>query len=228
TMAVLQAADELKMRLAEVAAQQLECAAEDVELAADGYQVRGHPDSRVPMQEIIADAAAMAGGTLEARSAGPARGQRAPQSCIVACVVEAEVDPETGRLSPLKLTFAHDVGRAINPQLLQAQIEGAGVQGLGMALMEELPSQDGRIAAVHLGDYKMPCPADLPELVSVLVEGAPGPGPYEAKAVAELSNCPVPAAVANAVARAAARVFDLPITAERVREVLLRPVPSGS
>lgn len=221
TMSVLETATELKRRLAEVAAQRLECAVDDVELVGGGYQVKGHPDSRVAAQEVMADAAALAGGRLEARSAGPSRQQRAPFSCSVACVVEVEVDQTTGVVRPLKITSAVDGGRAINPQLAHAQIEGAVVQGLGQALMEHLPSVDGRISALHLGDYKMPCQADVPELRVVLVEGAPGPSPYQAKAIGELGNVPMPAAVANAVARACgARVFALPVSAERVRKAL--------
>jgi CO/xanthine dehydrogenase Mo-binding subunit len=115
------------------------------------------------------------------------------------------------------LTAVHDVGRAINPQLLQAQIDGGTIQGLGQALMEDLGRADGRVLATNLGEYKLPTSADIPRLVSAFVEDAPGPGPYAAKAVGELSNVTVPAALANAVARACgARVMDLPLTAERI------------
>ncbi len=143
--------------------------------------------------------------------------------CSVACVAEVDVDRETGRVRPVKITMAHDVGAAVNPRLLEGQIEGATIQGLGIALMEDLSSQEGRIGALHLGDYKLPVIADLPELVSVLVDGAPGPGPYQAKAVGELGIIPVPAAVASAVeAACGVRVADLPITAEKVRAGLRR------
>ena len=143
----------------------------------------------------------------------------------MAYAVEVEVDPESGRVTPRKLTAVHDVGRAVNPALLQAQIDGATIQGLGQALMEDLARQDGVPQATNLGDYKLPSPADVPELVSVFVEGALGPGPYAAKAVGELSHVTIPAAVANAVARACgARVTELPVTAERVRAAMPRPV----
>ena len=95
------------------------------------------------------------------------------------------------------------------------------IQGRRQAVMEELARQDGRALATNLGDYKLPTSADIPELVSVFVEDAPGPGPYEAKAVGELSNVTIPAAVANAVARACgARIMELPVTAERVLAAL--------
>jgi len=138
--------------------------------------------------------------------------------CSVACVAEVEVDPDTGHVRPVKITMASDVGYVINPRLMDGQIEGAAIQGLGIALMEDLSAQEGHIGALHLGDYKLPVIADLPELVSVLVGGAPGPGPYAAKAVGELGVIPVAAAVANAVAKASGvRVTHLPVTAEKVR-----------
>jgi CO/xanthine dehydrogenase Mo-binding subunit len=217
TVSAVEASGQLMTRLRDVAAQRLECSTDDLEVVGEAFQVRGSPGLSVPVQEVAAEAAAQSGGRLVAESAGPGRGDRAPQSCIVAYAVEVEVDPETGRVRPLKLTAVHDIGRAINPSLLQAQIDGATIQGLGQALMEDLARQDGRALATNLGDYKLPSIADVPELVSAFVEDAPGPGPYQAKAVGELSNVTLPAAVANAVARACgARVMQLPITAERV------------
>jgi CO/xanthine dehydrogenase Mo-binding subunit len=219
SFAAFQTVAELNPRIAEVAATRLECAMEDLEAGSEGYHVKGSPDRHTPTKALIAEAAERAGGRLEARAAGVKGPEdRAPQMCSVACVAEVEVDPETGRVTPVKITMAHDVGRAINPRLLEGQVEGAAIQGLGIALMEDLSAHEGRIGALHLGDYKLPVTADLPELVSVLVDGAPGPGPYAAKAVGELGIIPVAAAVANAVARASGvRVSSLPITAEKVR-----------
>ena len=217
TVAAVGTASELMERLRQTAAQRLECSTEDLELVREAFQVRGHPALNVEVQQVAAEAATHAGGKLVAESPGPGRDDRPPQSCIVAYAVEVEVDPDTGQVTPLKLTAVHDVGRAINPSLLQAQIDGATIQGLGQALMEDLARQDGRTQATNLGDYKLPTIADIPELVSVFVEGAPGPGPYAAKSVGELSNVTIPAALANAVARACgARLFELPVTAERV------------
>ncbi len=221
TVASVEASGKIMNQLRPIAAERLECSTEDLELVGQAFQVRGHAGLNVPVQDVASDAANRAGGTLEGTSGGPTRDQKASESCIVAYAVDVEVDPETGRVTPLKITAVHDVGTAINPSLLQAQIDGATIQGLGHALMEDLAREDGRPTASHLGDYKLPVTTDLPELVSVFVEGSTGPGPYEAKAVAELSNVPIPAAVANAVARACgARVYTLPVSAERVHEAL--------
>src|SRR5579883_2192530 len=218
SFAAFQAVPELNARLEELAAERLECARDDLQARRDAYYVKGSPDRAIATVELVAEAAERAGGTFEARSAGPGHDDRAQQMCSVVCVAEVHVDPETGEIRPVKITSIHDAGQPINPRLLEGQIEGSTIQGLGIALMEDLSAEDGRIGALHLGDYKLPVTEDLPELVNVLVEGAPGPGPYAAKAVGELGIIPVAAAVANAVAAASGvRVTTLPVTAEKVR-----------
>jgi CO/xanthine dehydrogenase Mo-binding subunit len=99
----------------------------------------------------------------------------------------------------------------------QGQIEGGLIQGLGYGLMEEMLTEDGQIATLSLGDYKLPTVKDIPELVTVLLEPGAGPAPYQSKGIGESSNIPVAAAIANAVADAVGvRITDLPITAEKV------------
>jgi CO/xanthine dehydrogenase Mo-binding subunit len=132
-------------------------------------------------------------------------------------IAEVEVDPETGETSVDRVVTAHDVGTIINPVTHQGQINGGLVTGYGLAMTEELISSEGRVVNAHLGEYKLPSAADLPDLETVLVPSAGGTGPYEAKAIGELSNNPTAAAIANAIAGASgARLFTLPLTAERV------------
>jgi CO/xanthine dehydrogenase Mo-binding subunit len=210
----------LKARLAEAAASRLECSAEDVELVDGAFQVRGHPGSRLPLLELGAELASEQGSPLEVQAPGPK--ERPPQPCFVTNVVEVEVDPETGRITPLKLTAVHDVGFAINPQLLQAQIDGGTMQGFGFAAMEEIPvDESGLPATVNFDTYKIPTTADIPHFESVLLDGPTGPGPFGAKAVGELSLTVLAPALASAVAQAVgARVMETPISAERVRSAL--------
>jgi carbon-monoxide dehydrogenase large subunit len=223
TVASLDVSRQVLERLRPIAAERLECAVEDLELVGERFEVRGSPSLGVAVLEVAAEAAQRNGGSLLADSAGPGREDRAPQSCIVAYAVEVEVDPETGQVKPIEITAVHDVGRAINPSLLQAQIDGGTIQGFGQALMEDLHRSDGQVLAASLGEYKLPSIVDIPPLESAFVEDAPGPGPYNAKAVGELSNVTLPAAIANAVARASgARVTELPISAERVLSALDR------
>ena len=146
-----------------------------------------------------------------------------PHDCMYFCaqVAEVEVDRETGEVDVRRIVTAHDVGTIINPVTHQGQIDGGITTGLGLAVTEEILSEDGRVTNPNLGEYKMPTIADIPTLETVLVASAGGTGPYESKAIGELANNGPPAAIANAVAAAAgARLFELPITAERVYRAL--------
>jgi CO/xanthine dehydrogenase Mo-binding subunit len=164
----------------------------------------------------IAQAAARAGRTLEASHFYDAKSHAAVTS-FTAQVAEVAVDPATGQVSVRHFTTTHDVGTVINPIGHQGQIEGGFIQGLGYALMEELPTEDGRISTLNLGDCKLPTIADIPPLKTVLIEDAVGPGPFRAKAIGEGSISAVAPAIANAVADACGvRILDLPITAEKV------------
>ena len=132
-------------------------------------------------------------------------------------VAEVEVDPETGQVRLRRMVTVHDVGAIINPIGHQGQIEGGLVQGLGLATMEEMRVEDGRVTTLSLGDYKLPVTMDVPPLTTVILEDRGGPGPFEAKAIGEGSISPVPAAIANAVFDACgARITDLPVSAEKV------------
>jgi CO/xanthine dehydrogenase Mo-binding subunit len=136
-------------------------------------------------------------------------------------VADVNVDTETGEIAVERVVTAHDVGTVINPVSHQGQINGGFVTGYGMALTEELVTQEGRIVNGHLGDYKLPTAADVPPLETVLVPSGGGAGPYEAKAIGELANNATAAAIANAIADASgARLFELPMTAEDVYQAL--------
>jgi len=136
-------------------------------------------------------------------------------------VAEVNVDPETGEVKVQRVITAHDVGTVINPIGHQGQINGGFATGYGLAMTEEFVVQDGRVLNGHLGDYKLPTIRDLPPLETVLVPSVGGMGPYDAKAIGELANNATAAAIANAVADASgARLFELPVTAERVWRAL--------
>ena len=136
--------------------------------------------------------------------------------------VEVEVDTETGEVRVVKLVAAVDCGVAINPTLAEGQVEGAVTQGLGYALFEEmLFDKNGKLFNPTFADYKIFHAADMPKLETILVETYESTGPYGAKSVAEVPiNCPAPA-IANAIYDAIGiRIFDLPITAEKVLTAL--------
>ena len=134
------------------------------------------------------------------------------------------VDTETGAVTLEKLVAAVDCGVPINPVLAEGQIEGALAQGIGYGLLEEMQfDAQGRLLNPNFDDYKILTAADMPELVTILVETHEPTGPYGAKSVAEVPiNCPAPA-IANAVADAiGVRLTDLPITPEKVLRALGR------
>lgn len=133
--------------------------------------------------------------------------------------VEVEVDPDTGMVDVMRLVLASDVGKALNPQQVEAQDEGAAVMGIGHSLMEEL-ILDGSGRIVNLGamDYRIPTIRDIPrELHSVLIENEDGPGPYGAKGAGEGGILGIAGAIGAAVNQAVGvTIRDLPLTPERV------------
>jgi CO/xanthine dehydrogenase Mo-binding subunit len=130
---------------------------------------------------------------------------------------EVEVDPETGLVRVRRTATCADVGRAINPQLVERQDEGATLQGLGNALFEEMVYEDGLLLNDTLLDYRVPSFEDLPdEMTCVIVENEDGPGPYGAKGCGEGALAAVPAAIVNALADAGVPMNELPLTPERV------------
>jgi CO/xanthine dehydrogenase Mo-binding subunit len=130
---------------------------------------------------------------------------------------EVEVDPETGVVRVRRTATAADVGRAINPQLVERQDEGGTMQGLGNALFEEMVYEEGSLLSGTLLDYRVPTFADVPdEMACVIVENEDGPGPYGAKGCGEGSLAAVAAAIVTALADAGVPMTELPLTPERV------------
>ena len=136
-------------------------------------------------------------------------------------VAEVHVDRETGQVQVLRLITSHDVGTIIHPLAHQGQIDGGVITGFGLGVTEEFVTDGGQVVNGNMGDYKLPTMADIPALETVLIQTGGGAGPYEAKAIGELANNATAAAIANAVADAVGcRVFELPITADRVYKAL--------
>jgi CO/xanthine dehydrogenase Mo-binding subunit len=134
-----------------------------------------------------------------------------------AVAIEVEVDEVTGQTRAVEAWSAIDVGRAINPRLVEVQIEGGLVQGLGFALYEEMVWDGPRLVNPSLMDYKIPTSADTPPIHSIVVEDPEPSGPFGAKGAGEIGLNPVPAAIANALAQAVGGVSHaIPLTPERV------------
>jgi CO/xanthine dehydrogenase Mo-binding subunit len=140
---------------------------------------------------------------------------------ICAQVAEVHVDPETGQITVTNFTTAHDTGTILNPLTHQGQIDGGVIMGLGYALIEQLLIEDGKVMTLNFGDSKIPNIRDIPALKTTVRENRRGLGPYSSMSIGETPLIPVAAAIANAVEDAiGARVKSLPLTAEKVLQVL--------
>jgi aldehyde oxidoreductase len=133
-------------------------------------------------------------------------------------MAEIAVDMELGTVKVLKITAAHDVGRAINPTLIEGQIEGGAAQGLGQALMEEFFPGKGE----NLHDYLIPSAGDMPPVESILIEHPSPIGPFGAKGIGEQAVIPTAPAILNAIYDATGvRIHRVPATPDRVRAAIL-------
>jgi CO/xanthine dehydrogenase Mo-binding subunit len=135
--------------------------------------------------------------------------------------VEVEVDKQTGQVKILKYIAAHDVGKAINPMLLEGQIYGGGLMGIGYALGERMIFDNGVLKNGSFLDYKMPTAKDVPPVEAVIIETNDKDGPFGAKGIGEPGLVPTAPAIANAIYDAVGiRIKDLPITPEKVLKAL--------
>jgi CO/xanthine dehydrogenase Mo-binding subunit len=227
--AVQFAAADLAEQIKALAEEMLEVAAADLELRDGVVMVKGTPERRVSLADVAQKSLATTGG-LHSRGLSFPEPAAHDQSRMISCfypafhypsffchAAEVEVDPGTGQVTVLRYVAAHDVGFAINPALAAGQIHGGVVQGIGMGLMEEIVYREGQVLNNNWTDYKLPTIADAPEIEAIIVEHAAEGGPFGAKGVGEAPVVPPPAALANAVYRAAGvRLHSLPLTAEKI------------
>jgi CO/xanthine dehydrogenase Mo-binding subunit len=133
-------------------------------------------------------------------------------------MAEISVDVALGTVKVLNVVAAHDVGQAINPTLIEGQIEGGVAQGLGMALMEEFFPGKGE----NLHDYLIPTAGDIPPVETILIEDPSSIGPYGAKGIGEQAVIPTAPAILNAIQHAiGVRMRRIPATPDRIREAIL-------
>ena len=211
-LAVERACNELRDKLAAHAARMLECDPVDVAYADGAFSLRTDPGQSLSLAQVAAR-------HPDDRTVTVEEDFRYPDETTYVCaqVAEVEVDPETGATRVERIVTAHDVGTVINPVTHQGQIDGGVIMGLGQAVMEEITLDNGKVANANLGDYKLPGIRDIPRLETVLVDSEGGLAPHGAKAIGEFANNNPPAAIANAVADAVGvRVFEIPVTAEKV------------
>jgi CO/xanthine dehydrogenase Mo-binding subunit len=134
---------------------------------------------------------------------------------------EVEVDPMTGEVRILQLVGAQDAGFALNPELVEGQIQGGMSQGVGLALFEQMKLNQGEVINANFADYKIPTSIDLPSIETIIIEEPSPQHPYGARGVGEPPQIPTAAAIANAIYQAiGVRFYNLPITPEKILQAL--------
>ena len=136
-------------------------------------------------------------------------------------VADVEIDTDTGEMTVLRVFASHDVGRAINPMMVEQQVEGAVLQGMGYGMMEEVILDQGITMTKNFSKFLIPTAQDAPEIITDIVESDVGRGPFGAKGVGEGAIIPTAAAVINAVYDAiGVRINSLPVTPEKILAAL--------
>jgi CO/xanthine dehydrogenase Mo-binding subunit len=231
-MGVKMGAEAARELVLEAAAEQLGVEVAALDAADSEVFVRANPDQRVTFAKLTRDFMFAHGGMAlvgqgnyvpDTVAPDPVTkyGNVSPAYVFGTHVAEVEVDTETGEVTVTGYWASHDVGRAINPMLLEGQVEGGVTQGIGWALSEDMIVRDGRLLNGTLLDYRIPGSKDVPRVVCDFVEPVEPNGPFGAKGIGEPALNPVPAAIANAIYDAIGiRFTELPITPERVLAAL--------
>ena len=227
--AVRRAAIDAREKLAEMASPMLEGKKEELGFSDGKVHLKNHPEMALPFGEVIrrklgAEGIVRGDGSYTyeiAKDLDLETGHSDHASAFymyAAQGAEVAVDEETGRVRVLRMSAAHDVGKAINPLNCVAQIEGGLAMGIGSALHEHLViDEKGKVRNPSFLDYHLVTALDLPEMIPIIVECPEPEGPYGAKGLGEPGLAPTPAAIGNAVADAiGVRVYDLPLSPEQV------------
>ena len=231
--AVVQAAREARQVLFEVAAGQLGVSVEQLEARDGMVVVRDFPEQAIPIADVASHAVwaerrliagrGSFGWPVAAIDPETGKGEPLHNMAYGATVAEIEVDTETGVVKVTKLVSAYDCGKAINPLLVEGQIDGGAAGGLGAALLEELHPYYPTLNHYPTGffSYMLPTAKDVPQLESVVVEMTSQTGPYGAKGIGEMTANSQSPAIINAIFDAiGVWITDLPATPEKILRAL--------
>lgn len=216
--AVQQAVHEAKGQLIKLAAEMFEAAEADIDIVEGQAQVKGVPDKTIPLSALVKRGRRKLGGIVAEGRARPP--QNAPG--FVAHLIKVDVDKATGVVTPRDYVTVQDVGFAINPLLLEGQMHGGAVQGLGLALHEAMVfDESGQLLTTGFFNYSLPRSDNVPRVEAIFVENPSPHGPFGARGIGEPPITAGPAAVANAIKDATgARITELPIRQETLWRAL--------
>lgn len=235
--AILQATGRIRLSLLELASIVLEADIDELEMADNKVSVKGSPDRYLEIPKLAGQAWWM---NKKMRGDGfsemwhPSEPEHelnfSHAHSIFAYathIAQVLVDTTTGIVKVEKIWAAHDVGKAINRQAIEGQIDGGVVQGIGYALTEELLQKEGFLLNNTLATYITPLSVDIPEIEHIIIEVPQPSAPNGAIGVGEATLIPVAPAIANAIADAVGvRVHQIPMTPERVLNNLKEEVPA--
>jgi 4-hydroxybenzoyl-CoA reductase subunit alpha len=221
--AVKNACTDARDQLAKTAAEQLGVAESDLVFRDHKVYPEGKPDDGIEFKKVVYD-------TLHSREGRSVMGRGFYNSPLErgtmawsfgAQIAEVEVDPGTGVVKVEKVTAAHDVGRALNPRIVEGQIDGQVFSGMSQVLYEETIMEDGQVMNPSRLDYKMPRSFEMPEIDHIIVETIDPNGPFGAKEVGEGPIVCSMQAIANAITNAIGeQITEMPIAPWRVLRVM--------
>lgn len=235
--AVQNAAVDARSKIFDVVARALHMEKEGLYLEDEAVKSRTRPDWSLPLREFVINGIMVDDGTFRG---GPIMGigTYMPEFCTTVCdpetsqgghpnvhytvgaaAVTLEIDKDTGKMNVKKVALAADVGKAINPDMIEGQVVGGMLQGLATALYEELiVDENGKLLNTSFTDYKIPTACDIPEkVVTIIVESPQKDGPFGARGIGEHTMIPSAPMINNALYDAMKiRMTSMPITAERV------------
>jgi len=229
--AALGAAKKVKKKIQAFASKLFDVPADQVELKDKLVLVPGDPEKSMAIGKLLRKAHFSPGGNMlmaehfydpENQNMGKElKGNMSMTYSFGAHGAKVKVDEETGKIEVLEYVAAHDVGRAINPLLLEGQVYGGVVMGLGYALSEEVVHKNGENMNANFRDYKLFTAKDAVKIKAPIIETDDKDGPFGAKGIGEPGCVPTAPAIANAIYDAVGvRIFDLPITPEKVLAAL--------
>ncbi len=228
--AIIMAAQEARKVMLDVAAEELEVSPDDLETDGQGnIHVVGAPSRSIHLVDLALAAHFKYAKTISGRGmfmkpksdVDPETGAMDPDSTEAhACTVaEVEVDTETGQVKVLSIKSAYEIGRQVNPALVEGQITGGSVMGMSHALMETTAPYYPAIdhSPGGFSEYVIPGPADIPQVESVVLEYPSESGPFGVKGVGEMTaNSPIPAIVNAIYDAVGVRITELPVTPEKI------------
>jgi CO/xanthine dehydrogenase Mo-binding subunit len=218
--AVSSASEGVRDQLLNLAAEHFEAHRDDLELEDGFVRVKGVPEKQIGIGKLAEGAESKSGGPgpvmAEGRSA-----MKVGAPGFVAHLVRVNVNLETGNVTPLEYVAVQDVGFALNPTLIEGQMQGGAVQGLGFGLFENLRYEDGSLTSANFLEYQFPRAQDVPSIETIMLELPSEHGPFGARVVGEPPITAGAAAVANAIrAAVGVRVTELPVKPETIWRAL--------